>query len=103
MTYKIIIEAPAIFDLRDILRYITNTLKEPVAAKRIYRSIKEQIKSLDQFPFRCKLVADELFAAQGVRRLLVENYSAFYVVDEANQEVHVLRVLSNRREWQRYL
>ncbi len=103
MTYRIIIEVPAISDLRDILRYITSTLKEPVAAKRIYRSIKEQIYSLNQLPFRCKLVSDELFAAQGVRRLLVENYSVFYVVDEDTQEVHVLRVLSNRREWQRFV
>ncbi len=32
--------------------------------------------------------------------LLVENYIAFYVVDEAKREAHVLRILYNRREWQ---
>jgi plasmid stabilization system protein ParE len=33
----------------------------------------------------------------------VENYNAFYVVDELKHEVHVIRVLYKRREWQKLL
>jgi len=39
----------------------------------------------------------------GVRKLFVENYIVFYIVDEDKREVHILRILYNRREWQTLL
>jgi len=39
----------------------------------------------------------------GVRLMPVENYNAFYIVDEKNDAVHVLRILYNSREWQSIL
>ena len=101
--YKVVIEFPAQRDLQGILSYITDTLKEPVVAKRIYTSIKEQILTLSQMPLRHSVVQDQPDAAMGVRKLLVENYIAFYVIDEAKCEVHILRILYNRREWQNIL
>ena len=98
--YKVIIEITAVSDLRGILHYIKSVLKEPVTAKRIYHSIKMLIITLEQMPFRCPLVRDETFAARGLRKLSTENYSVFYTVDETLNEVHVLRILYNRREWQ---
>lgn len=102
-TYKVIIEFPAERDLRAILVYITETLKEPVAAKRIYTSVKEQIITLRHMPLRHGLVEDEIFALQGVRKMPVQNYSVFYLVNEQLKEVHILRILYNRREWQNLL
>jgi toxin ParE1/3/4 len=93
------IEITAAFDLRSILKYITEILKEPVTGKRIYDSIKKQILTLEQMPLRYPLVGDEVFAARGLRKMPVENYFVFYVADEKRGEVHVLRVLYNRREW----
>lgn len=101
--YKVIIELPAQRDLHGLLRYITDTLKEPVIARRIYASIKEQILTLSQIPLRYSVVQEQPFVAMGVRKLLVENYIAFYIIDEEKCEVHVLRILYNRREWQNIL
>ena len=101
--YDVIIELPAADDLHDILSYITDILKEPVTAKRIYFSIKEQIEALRYSPLRNRIVPDEPYAKRGVRKLLSENYIAFYAVDESKLEVHVLRVLYNRREWRNVL
>lgn len=98
--YKIVIEFPAQRDLHGILHYITDTLKEPVVARRTYTSIKEQILTLSQMPLRHSVVPDQPYAEMGVRMLLVENYIAFYIIDEAKCEVRVLRILYNRREWQ---
>jgi len=97
--YKVIIELPARGDLQGLLRYITNTLKEPVVAKRIYTSIREQILTLSQMPLRHCVVQEQPYAEIGVRKLRVEKYIAFYVIDEEKCEVHVLRILYNRREW----
>jgi toxin ParE1/3/4 len=102
-TYAVVIDEPAERDLWEILRYITDTLKEPETAKRVYRSIKERIMSLDRFPFRHKIVDDARYAALGLRKLYAENYTAFYVIDEARDTVHILRILYNRREWQNLL
>jgi len=101
--YKVIIELPAQKDLQGLLRYITDSLKEPVIAKRIYTSIKEQILTLNQMPLRHSVVQEQPYAAMGVRKLLVENYIAFYILDEEKCEVHILRILYNRREWQSIL
>lgn len=98
--YKVIIELPAQRDLQSLLRYIRDTLKEPVIAKQIYTSIKEQILMLNQMPLRHSVVQEQPYAAMGVRKLLVENYIAFYIIDEEKYEVHILRILYNRREWQ---
>lgn len=101
--YKVIIELPAQRDLQGLLHYITDTLKEPVIAKRIYTSIKEQILVLNQMPLRHSIVQEQPYAAMGVRKLLVENYIAFYLLDEEKCEVHILRILYQHREWQNIL
>ena len=101
--YSVIIETTAKSDLRGLLRYITETLKEPVAAKRIYFSIKDKIENLYHMPQRHPLVRDEALAGRGLRWMPAENYSVFYVINEENKKVNVLRVLHGRRDWQSLL
>lgn len=99
--YKIEIGNAAERDMYDILLYIyiTETLKEPALALRIYKSIKEQIGKLSTTPARNRVVDDQPYASIGVRRSFVENYIVFYAIDETELIVHVIRVLYNRREW----
>ena len=103
MKYEVVLETTAIFDLRGILDYITDVLKEPETARKIFFSIEEKVMSLDELPRRHSVVRDEPYAGIGVRAMLVGNYTAFYVVDETERKVHVLRILYNRREWQSLL
>ena len=101
--FKVIVEVVARQDMLDIRRYISKTLKDPVAAKRIYESMKAAILTLDHSPLRHAVVRDEPYASLELRRLFIENYTAFYLVDAKENEVHVIRVLYNRREWQNLL
>lgn len=101
--YKVFIETAAEKDLLGILLYISKTLKQPTIAKRVYTEIKKQVDSLHNMPCRQRVVKEEPYAAQGVRRHYVENYMVFYVVDDSKNEVHVFRILYNRREWQNLL
>jgi len=124
MAYKVLLETTAVLDLRGIFAYIKDVLKQPETAKRILVSIEAQIMTLDQMPARHSIVRDEPYATLGVRILPVENYTAFYVIDESTEEhiflpqakkcvpslhsvpfgeVRVLRILYNRRDWQRLL
>lgn len=102
-TYKIVIERTAENDLSDILSYISNTLHEPIIAKKLYSEIKEKFLNLKSMPHRHKIVNEEPYRSIGVRMLLIENYIAFYVVDEERKTVHIFRILYNRRDWQRIL
>lgn len=101
--YKVRIGASAEHDLLGIVSYIALTLKEPAAANRIYTAIKEKIMSLKQMPERNAIVREEPFGQQGVRKLYIENYTAFYIIAEEEQTVHIFRILYNRREWQHIL
>ena len=98
--YKVVIEETAENDLLGILNYIKNTLREPNIAMKIYGSIKKGILSLKQMPFRYVLLNEEPYRSMGVRQIPIENYIAFYVVDEEGKTVHIFRILYNRREWQ---
>lgn len=98
--YKIVIEETAENDLLGILNYIKNTLREPNIAMKIYDSIKKGILSLKQMPFRYALLNEEPYCSMGVRQIPIENYIAFYVVEEEGKTVHIFRILYNRREWQ---
>lgn len=101
--YKIIFEPIAVRDLNGIVKYISKILKEPEIAKRLYASIKKLVFSLENMLYRCKLVNDEPFCKMEIRKLPVENYTAFYFINEENKAVHIVRILHNRREWQNIL
>lgn len=98
--YKIVIEQTAENDLVGILSYISDTLHEPSIAMKIYGLIKKEILTLNRMPFRFEVVNEEPYRSMGVRRIPVENYTAFYIVDENENTVHIFRILYNRREWQ---
>ena len=101
--YNVILETTAALDLRGILDYITDILRQPDAAERIFLSIEKKVMTLNVMPARHSIVRDEPYATLGVRMMPVENYAAFYIIDEENLEVHVLRILYKRREWQNLL
>ena len=98
--YKIVVEETAEKDLVEILTYISNILHEPDVAIKLYGSIKKEILSLNKMPKRFPVVNEEPYRSIGVRRIPVERYAAFYIVDEAGETVHIFRILYNRREWQ---
>ncbi len=101
--YEIKIVEAAEQDLNQIFGYIADVLHEPEAAARLLLSFQEAIGTLQQLPFRQRLLKEKPYTALGVRRLFVGNYIIFYSALESNSTVHILRVLSKRREWQTLL
>lgn len=102
-TYEVHFTNKAEQDFMEILLYISETLKEPVIAARLYDTLKRHVQSLDHMPLRYAVVEEEPYRTYGVRKIPVENYTAFYIVEEEHKKVHVLRILYNRREWQNLL
>jgi plasmid stabilization system protein ParE len=98
--YSIDIGALAERDILEAVSYIQEVLFQPESAKRLYHAIKEQVQSLSVMPERYAVVAEEPYTTMGVRKVKVENYLIFYIVNEKEKIISILRVLYYRREWQ---
>jgi plasmid stabilization system protein ParE len=48
---------------------------------------------LSDFPFACSPVEDEFLRGKGYRKLIIDSYIAFYIVNEEEKQVVVMRVL----------
>ena len=93
---KLILTADAKRDLADIKAYITNRLKNGVAALRVVASVTKALHGLEQFPNMGRVVESDL-NEYGYRALVCGDYLAFYRVD--GNTVCVDRILYGRRDY----
>ncbi|MDW7669905.1 MAG: type II toxin-antitoxin system RelE/ParE family toxin, partial [Bacillota bacterium] len=56
-----------------------------------------------EFPFSCNYVVDEYLKKKGYRKLIIDNYIAFYLVNEEERQVVVMRVLYGRQKYESLL
>lgn len=89
--YTVQITDKALADMEEIYNYIAIQLQAPENAIGQYNRIAEAIEGLNSFPERVKLMESEPERMIGLRQLVVDNYSAFYVIE--NEKVIITRVL----------
>ncbi len=89
--YKVQITDKALADMEEIYNYIAIQLQAPENAIGQYNRIAKAIEELNIFPKKARLMESEKERAIGLRQLVVDNYSVFYVVE--NERVIVMRVL----------
>jgi toxin ParE1/3/4 len=90
-------------DLEQIYLYIANDLFNPDAAQRLLDKFEKHIMILRSYPFSSNVVQDTFLQKKGYRKLVVENYLVFYLVDEISNKVRVMRVLYGAQQYERYL
>lgn len=98
-SYKVFMTERALQDLKSLSTYIAYDLKVPSVAEKLVEKIKASIMSLANLPLRHNLVSDENLAAQGFRKIMVDNYLIFYIVSEKYKTVTVVRILYGKRDW----
>lgn len=103
MNYFIDVASAARRDLADAFDYIDLTLRNPRAADKLVVVAWQKFRSLDTFPQRFPLVKDAMLSGLGIRFLPIENYLAFYTIDNSSQTVHILRFLYGHSDWQTIL
>lgn len=89
--YVVRITDRALADMEEIYNYIAIQLQAPENAMGQYNRIAEAIEGLGVFPERVKLVESEPERIMGLRQLVIDNYSVFYVIEDI--DVIVTRVL----------
>lgn len=93
MTEYGVFYSPAAFnDLQTIYAYIACDLGNSIAGAAQEARIRKEIRELSYFPLRYERVDWEPWHSMNVRKLPVDNFVAYYAVDEAIQEVTVLRI-----------
>ena len=79
--------------------YIEFTLKNPNAADNLLDVSTEQIGSLADLPQKFRLEDDPVLASWGIRFVIINNYLAFYTIDEEKQTVIIVRFLYQKSNW----
>ena len=90
-------------DLEEIYRYISRKLFAEIAADNLLARIESTIRRLEDFPYSGAFVADEPLKNRGYRKLIVDNYIAFYLVDEMEKQVVIMRILYGAQNYQNIL
>lgn len=80
--YTVQITDKALADMEEIYNYIAEKLLAPENAMKQYNRIAEAIKSLGVFPERVRIMESEPERAMGLRQLPIDNFSAFYVIED---------------------
>ncbi len=98
--YSIKLTLKANEDLDGIFGCISTELFNTDAAESLMGKLENSILRLQDFPLSCNLVADQILKDKGYRRLIVDNYVIFYVVDEIERRVVTMRALYGRQKYQ---
>ena len=80
--YRILITDEALNDMESIYEYIAEELLAPDTAMGQYNRIADAIETLDQMPERIKLMESEPEKTRGLRKLIVDNYAVFFIVED---------------------
>lgn len=99
MNYTIHITSKAERDLNEALDYIEFNLLNPTAADNLLDHTEEKINELSFLPKKYKTVDDPVLSAWGIRLIIINNYLAFYIIDEETKTVHIVRFLHGKRNW----
>lgn len=93
MNYQVHITKTAEHDIAKAADYIEFVLKNPQAADHLLDVATEKIGELTQMPEKLQLVDDPVLAVWGIRFIRVNNYLAFYTIDEDKKVVIIVRFL----------
>lgn len=100
---RVVFTEPAEYDLLDIEYYIFVDLGNPQAAQRISDGILKTAEMLAEYPESHPLVRDELLSRLSIRITYFDNYNIFYIYDEEEDVVYIIRILYNKTDWKNIL
>lgn len=103
MIFNVVYSSEARQDLRDVYEYIAYELLEPDIAAGQTNRIMKAARSLEQMPMRHRLYEEEPWHSQGLRFLPVDNYLIFYLPDETNNIVNIIRIMYGGRDVKKQL
>ena len=101
--YIVEISETAWKDLENIISYLRYNLAGDIIADKYKILFKKELKDLENIAESMPVLSEELTGHKNVRKVNVRNYIIFYIVDEENYKVLVLRIGHAFMDWEKYL
>lgn len=86
-------------ELENIIKYMKYKLKEPIIAKRFYKSIVNELNSLEYLPERNKKIESFNYKERNIRKLLFKNYIIIYEVNNNKNQVFILHIFHTSQNY----
>lgn len=90
-------------DIDEIFSYIEDDLSNPDAAAALADSLEDKLDEICRNPKAGRPVENPFLKRDDVRRFLVENYIAYYIIDDEKARIVILRVVYGKRDQNRIL
>lgn len=91
--YRIQFTPLAYEDLENVFAYIYDELQNETAAFKLMDEIEEKIMHLTTFPLMGSLANDNYLGICAYRKIIIDKYIAFYLIDDDERKVVIMRVL----------
>lgn len=91
--YQVEISDVAKEDIIRNINYISYNKKSPGIAQTVLRGFRKQIENLSDSPKRHSLDEDEELSKLQIRKHYFKHYKIYYIVDDVQKIVYILRVL----------
>ena len=101
--YNYVLTESAKADVDEAFDYIANELVNPDAASAFADELEEKLEEICKAPKTGRPVHNPYLKRDDVRRVLVKNYIAYYLIDEEEENIVVLRVVYSRRDQDKIL
>ncbi len=96
--YKYNLSETAETDIDEAIDYIIFKLKNPDAVKSLFDEIIRKIQDICNIPGIGHIVKNEFEQRNDVRWLPVHNYIIYYVINDSDQMINIVRFVSARRD-----
>nr|DAI09309.1 MAG TPA: Plasmid stabilization system protein [Caudoviricetes sp.] len=90
-------------DLVDIYDYISRELGNPDAAQKLLDAFEKGLVQAREIPFSCPKIVNVPVKNKEIRKLIVENYIIFYLANEQEKQIEVVRILYGMMDYHKIL
>lgn len=90
-------------DLENIILYIRNELSGEIVADKYKIMFKQELLNLESVAGAMTVLDEKLTGYTNIRKVNVKNYIIFYVINEVENKVSVLRIGHAFMDWEKFL
>ena len=90
-------------DIDETFEYIGGELSNPEAASDFADELEKTIDEICKTPKSGRLVENEYLRRNDVRRILVDNYICYYIIDDEERNIVILRLVYGKRDQDKIL
>lgn len=101
--YIVEVSESANSDLENIISYIKHDLKENIIADKYKLLFKQALKRLEDVAGSMPILSKELTGHKNIRKINVRKYIIFYILDDENNKVFVVRIGHALMNWENLL